>query len=45
MKSYLEAGDGRLPGLCERVVDPAHDGVIGHFLPVTKVLQDVQSVS
>lgn len=41
---YLEAGDGVFPGLCQRAVDPGDNGVIDHFLSVTKVLQDVQGV-
>lgn len=40
----LEAGDGVLPGLLERLVDPGHDGVVGHLLPVAQLLQDVEGV-
>lgn len=42
---HLEAGDGVFSSLCEGLVDPTHDGVVGHFLPVSKLLQDVQGVS
>lgn len=42
--SHLEAGDGGFSSLCEHVVDPGHDGVVGHLLPVAQVLQDVQGV-
>lgn len=39
--SNLKAGDGVFSCLAERFVDPGHDGVVGHFLSVTQVLQDV----
>ena len=42
--SYLEAADGWFPRLCQSVVDPAHDGVVIHLLPVAQLLQDVQGV-
>lgn len=42
---HLEAGDGVFSSLCEGLVDPTHDGVVGHFLPVSELLQDVQGVS
>lgn len=42
--AHLETGDGVLSRLRQGLVDPAHDGVVGDFLSIAELLQDVQGV-